>query len=63
MNKKDLMELGKSVYNYYKSELEKVEDGHDWTYTMSMKITGTKGETKFLAITKQQFDKIKKIFI
>lgn len=46
---------------YLVGELEKAEKGHDWKYKMSLKVGGTENESKRLAISKKQFDAIKKI--
>ncbi len=47
--------------SYIVGEMEAAEEGHDWKYKMGVKFSGTNGASKNLAISKEQFDKIKKI--
>ena len=42
-------------YTHRRCELAHVEKDHDWTYKMSIKITGSKNNTKFMAISHEEF--------
>jgi len=46
-------------FNYIIEELEKVERGHDWSYFMTIVVTGSGGKTKHLSINREQYKKIK----
>ena len=38
MKNDELLKLGKSVVNYMKQQIEKVEKDHDWSFNMTLKI-------------------------
>jgi len=46
---------------YETYEMDHAEEDHDWKTKMAMQIRGDKNHTKWLAITKKQFEAIKKI--
>lgn len=54
-------ESPKKEKSYEADEMDKICDTQDWDYKVSVKFTGTKASTKTLSITKEQFEKIKKI--
>lgn len=47
--------------SYEIDQLNRAEEDHDWKYPMTIKVSGTKNSSKYLSITKKEFEKIKKI--
>ena len=48
---------------YILSELLHAEEGHEWTFCMSVKIDGAKQSTRHLSIDRATFEKIKALFL
>jgi hypothetical protein len=48
---------------YHKSELERVEKGHDWNFNIIAVFKGTKNDSKHLNIPYKDWLKIKDILI
>lgn len=44
---------------YHEDELRVAEKDHDWSYSMKIKISGSKNSTKTLNISTTQYNKIK----
>lgn len=46
---------------YYENQVNRAEEGHDWTYKMTIQIHGTKNKSHYIDISKEQLEAIKQI--
>jgi hypothetical protein len=47
---------------YILNEIARAEEGHDKTYFISLKFSGSKHSSKNINLTQEQFNKIKEVF-
>ena len=47
---------------YKQKELMRASEKHDWAYPMSLKLSGTENSGNTISVSKEQFEKLLKIF-
>ena len=52
----------KKELTYHQKELMRAAEKHDWTYGMSLKLSGSESEGKTIRVSEAQFKKLLKIF-
>lgn len=56
------MAEAKPEFTYKQRELMRAEEKHDWAYPMSLKLSGTENSGNTIGVSKEQFEKLLKIF-
>lgn len=46
---------------YESDEIERALKGHDWKYKAKLKVSGTKGDSKYLSVDKMTMMKLKEL--
>ena len=48
--------------NYKQRELLKAEEKHDWTYNMTLKLSGSEFSSRWICVNEEQYKKLLEIF-